>query len=244
MKFSRSFLSVIVLLMGLLLITSGDLLARRGGGGGGSFGGSRSFSSSSSSSYSRPSTPSYTRQSTPSVTRSTISSTRPSVTRSTSSGGSIGGVRTRPTPATASSPTYTRPALSSRAVSPSGQIVGANRVASTSAYTSRYGSPRAKSYVRSGGTTIVVNRYGGYGDSYTSAYLAGQRSVMWSMPFHPAFYYSRPTYVTMPNGQTQVYPSTFQWGTLLLTVLGAVVVVGGTVYLIRRARANRLASSF
>jgi hypothetical protein len=107
-------------------------------------------------------------------------------------------------------------------------------------YTGRYGVPRAtqrQSFRGPAGTTTnyVVNRYGGMGDGFMMGYMLGSIPWYWSMPFHPAFYFSRPYTHANPDGSVAVYPPTFQWGTLLMTIL----VVGGVAFILYTWLRNR-----
>ena len=111
-------------------------------------------------------------------------------------------------------------------------------------YTGRYGVPRAterRSFAGANGTqtNYVINRYGGMGDGFMMGYMMGSIPWYWSMPFHPAFYYSRPHTVMNPDGTTGVYPGTFQWGSLLMTLL----IIGGigfVVYIWLKNKRRRL----
>ncbi len=110
---------------------------------------------------------------------------------------------------------------------------GGSRMNSSGDYTSRYGAPRAtakESYSGAGGTrtNYTVNRYGGMGDGFMMGYVMGSMPWYWSMPFHPAYYYSRPYTALNPDGTTGVYPGTFQWGTLFFTLL----LVGGVIFIV------------
>lgn len=122
---------------------------------------------------------------------------------------------------------------------------GGTRLSSPQAYTKTYGVPRrtgtvpAPAMAGRGMANYNVNYYGGMGDRFMTGYLLGSTSWMWSMPFHPAFYYSRPYYATGPGGSTQVYPPTFQIGKLIVTL----VVIGGIGYLIYRVMRRRSASA-
>ncbi len=115
---------------------------------------------------------------------------------------------------------------------------GGTRMASSGDYTSKYGTPRRTV----AGNTMAgvpgnyrVNDYGGYSSSLMMGYMMGSTSMMWSMPFHPAFYYSRPYYVTNPDGTVGVYPPTFSFAKLFFTlvILGAIIFV---IYVIIRNR--------
>lgn len=104
-------------------------------------------------------------------------------------------------------------------------------------YTARYGTPRkqwTQTYTGNDGMSrpYVVNSYGGYGDGLMMGYLMGRTSWMWYTPFHPAFYYSQPSYVPMPNGGYQAYPPTFSFGSLFLALLifGALAFIVWVVF--------------
>lgn len=146
-----------------------------------------------------------------------------------SGGGSFGGSR---------GGSYSRSpsGSTSRSSTPSATIprnsFGGSRLSSSSDYTSRYGIPRQvqkQAVPGSNGTsTYVVNRYGGMGDGFMMGYMMGSIPWYYSMPFHPAYYYSRPMTVANPDGTTSIYPGTFQWGTLFFTLM----VVGGIGFII------------
>jgi hypothetical protein len=76
-----------------------------------------------------------------------------------------------------------------------------------------------------------MNGYGGYGSGLMTGYMMGSSMWYWSMPFHPAFYYGRPAYVTNPDGTVGVYPPTFSWSRLFFTLM----IVGLIGFLIYRA---------
>jgi cbb3-type cytochrome oxidase subunit 3 len=196
----------------LFMILPLDALAQRRGGG--SFGGSRR-------SYSAP----------------------------RGGGGSFGGSRrsspstaprTSPTPRSGSGPTRYGNAPTMR------NSMGGTRMTSGADYTSRYGTPRrteSRAFTGSNGqrSNYVVNQYGGMGDGFMMGYLMGSIPWYWSMPFHPAFYFSRPYTSVNPDGSTAVYPGTFQWGTLFLTLL----IIGGVLFIgyvwLRNRRRKRFA---
>jgi hypothetical protein len=148
-----------------------------------------------------------------------------------------------------SSPSYSSPSRTTRSprtttASRARTSFGGNRLSSAQQYTRSYGVPRRTETVRApsmagtGYGNYQVNRYGGMGDGFMMGYLMGQTSWMWSMPFHPAFYYSRPYYHSNPNGTTAVYPPTFQIGKLILTL----VIIGGIGYVIYRVMRRRRSS--
>jgi hypothetical protein len=146
-----------------------------------------------------------------------------------------------------SSPSYSRSSprsTSTRSATRSRTSFGGNRLSSPQQYTRSYGVPRRVESVRApsmsgaGYSNYRVNSYGGMGDRFMTGYLLGSTPWVWSMPFHPAFYYGRPSYYHNPNGTVDVYPPTFQWGKLILTL----VVIGGIAYVIYRVMRRRNAA--
>lgn len=121
---------------------------------------------------------------------------------------------------------------------------GGSRLSNKQAYTSKYGAPRKTSTYNGknaagGNQRYIMNNYGGYGSGLMTGYMMGSTSWMWAMPFHPAFYYSRPYYVNNPDGTIGVYPPTFSFGKLLFTLM----IIGAIILIIRaviRARKRRL----
>ena len=197
----------------ILMIMPLDMLAQRRGG---SFGGSRrSFSAPRSSPRSSP-----------------------------RGGGSFGGSRRSPSSPT-TRPYSSRPTTRQSTQTPvsTRNTFGGSRLNSSGDYTSRYGVPRKTERTTipgaNGGQNYVVNRYGGMGDGFMMGYLMGSIPWYYSMPFHPAFYFSRPYTVMNPDGTTSVYPGTFSWGTLLFVLL----LVGGGAFILyvwlRRKRQRR-----
>lgn len=144
------------------------------------------------------------------------------------SGGSFGGNRSM-TPA----PSSGMSRGSFGGARPQSAIAGSN-------YRNSYGIPRQSTPMTVPGASspYMVHSYGGYGDGLMAGYLMGRTSMMWSMPFHPAFYYSRPVYVAGPNGAMEVYPPTFSFFRLFMGIfiMGGVVFL--VVWLIRRSRRN------
>ncbi len=88
-------------------------------------------------------------------------------------------------------------------------------------------------------SNYIVNDYGGFGHGLMLGYLAGSTPFMWSMPFHPAFYYSRPTYVYNDDGTVEVYPPTFQFGRMLLTIFVVGIIVAVIYVVVRNRRRGR-----
>ncbi|TAL69149.1 MAG: hypothetical protein EPN82_07540 [Bacteroidetes bacterium] len=110
---------------------------------------------------------------------------------------------------------------------------GGRSLGSSRDYTAKYGIPRkAQPFTGTNASGMrqnyIINNYGGYGNGLMMGYMMGHTSWMWMMPFHPAFYYSRPYYVDNPDGTVSVYPPTFDFGRLFFTVL----IVGAIVYII------------
>ncbi len=147
----------------------------------------------------------------------------------------------RSTPRTSTPRTATKPRNS----------FGGTRLSSSDQYRKSYGVPRKSEQMRlpnqaAGSPGYTVHRYGGMGDGFMMGYMMGSAPFMWSMPFHPAFYYSRPYVVENPDGTKEVYPPTFSLGKLLLVLM----VVGGVVFIVyvvvrnRRRRVDTSASSF
>ncbi len=104
---------------------------------------------------------------------------------------------------------------------------GGKRLSSAQSYRKRYGIPRKTETVTlpaSGSRQRIparVHYYGGIGDQFMLGYLVGSVPWYWSLPLHPAFYYSRPYIVEHPDGSIEVYPGTFSWARLLLVLAGA-----------------------
>lgn len=150
---------------------------------------------------------------------------------SRSFGGSrgYGAPRTYPSRPSASpqrSPGYSAPSQSRNSF-------GGSRMSRPADYTGRYGVPRrteTRTFSGPNGArnNYVVNQYGGMGDGFMMGYMMGSAPWYWSMPFHPAFYYSRPYTVVNPDGTTGIYPGTFQWGTLLFTL----IVIAGVGFIL------------
>jgi hypothetical protein len=173
--------------------------------------------------------------------------------RGGSRGGSFGGSRGFSTPKTAPVPKNTVPSPprssfgGSTPSKQSGSSFGGTRLNSHSDYTQKYGTPRrteTRTFNNSQGVpqNFVVHDYGGFSSGLMTGYLMGSTSWMWSMPFHPAFYYGRPYYVNNPDGTQSVYPPTFSYTKLLLTliILSAIIYI---IYAIIRSRRRSGGSS-
>lgn len=197
---TRRTIAVFALVVALFaMVLPLDALAQRRGGG--SFGGSRGGSRG----YSSP----------------------------RSGGGSFGGSRRSAPSRPSTAPRSGGGATSRYGNAPSQRnSFGGSRMTSSGDYTSRYGTPRASSRQSvsgaGGATNYTVNRYGGMGDGFMMGYMMGAIPWYWSMPFHPAYYYSRPYTAMSGDGTTAIYPGTFQWGTLFFTLL----LVGGVIFIV------------
>lgn len=100
----------------------------------------------------------------------------------------------------------------------------------------KYSTPRKQETVTrraadGSNQTYVMNSYGGYGSGLMTGYMMGTSMWYWSMPFHPAFYYGRPAYVTNPDGSVGVYPPTFSFSRLFFTLM----ILGLIGFIIYRA---------
>lgn len=124
---------------------------------------------------------------------------------------------------------------------------GGRRLGNSKQYTAKYGVPR-KSFtksINSNGVSrnYVFHGYGGYGSGLMTGYVMGRTSWLWFMPFHPAFYYSRPYYVDNPDGTVGVYPPTFSLSKLIFTILVIGVIIYIIVVVIRSKKANQNSGS-
>lgn len=151
---------------------------------------------------------------------------------------SFGGTRTQP-----GSKAPSQPGAGFRSSS-SKNSFGGSRLSRSTDYTSRYGVPRrteTRTFTGANGTrsNYVINQYGGMGDGFMMGYMLGAVPWYWSMPFHPAFYYSRPYAVVNSDGSTGVYPGTFQWGALILSLF-VIAAIGYIVYVWIRNKRRRL----
>jgi hypothetical protein len=222
--FYGSFIAFLTVMFLWLLIAPDTAEARRGSFGGsrgfssrGFGGGSRSFGGSKSFGGSRKS---YTPRSTPRRSPST----------------SFGSRR--------SSPSNFRTSPGSLR-SKTGSSFGGSRLSSSKDYTAKYGVPRKTIPAGTDSrfpSNYVVHSYGGYGSGLMTGYLMGSTSWMWAMPFHPAFYYSRPYYAQNPDGTMDVYPPTFSWSKLFFTIIIFAAIVYIIYAIIRSSRRKRVGS--
>lgn len=130
-------------------------------------------------------------------------------------------------------------AKSTPKASPKAPSFGGNRMSSSQAK-QKYGVPTktqpvTKASASGQQTKYVMNHYGGYSSGLMTGYMMGSTSMMWMMPFHPAFYYSRPNYVENADGTVSVYPPTFSWGKLFITL----IIIGVIVYFVRNYFKNK-----
>ncbi len=106
------------------------------------------------------------------------------------------------------------------------------RFANGQQYRTRYGTPRkttSMNIAQNGrDRNYAVHSYGGMGDRFMTGYLLGSIPWYWHMPFHPAFYYSRPVVVDGTNGKKEAYPGTFSFGSVILVIL----MLGGIGFII------------
>jgi hypothetical protein len=123
---------------------------------------------------------------------------------------------------------------------------GGKRLGSSKDYTKKYGTPRKTTAIparTTGGPSYVTYGYGGYGSGLMTGYMMGTTSWMWSMPFHRAYYYSRPYYVDNPDGTVGVYPPTFSWSKLIFTFIIITVIVFVIVAIVRNRKKSKNISS-
>lgn len=237
--FSARLSSIIVILLIAILGLAEpiDAIAGKSFGGRRSFGGSRSTGRS----FSSPSRPSSSFGGSRST--SPYSTQRQSQSPSSSFGGSRS---TSPysTPRQSQSPSsYSSPRQMSQ---PSGSpSFGGVRLGSREQYTRSYGVPRSseqRMINNSDGsqTRTIVHNYGGVGDGFAMGYLMGNVPFLWSTPFHPAFYYSRPQYYHNPNGTVEVYPGRFSFGSVVMVIIiaGSIAFIGYRI--IRSRRRGRI----
>jgi hypothetical protein len=155
---------------------------------------------------------------------------RPAAPSSSAPSNSFGGQRSMTSPAPQSMQRSSGSFGGSRAMGP----------AAATDYRKSYGIPRQSTPVAVPGasTPYMMHSYGGYSDGLMMGYMMGRTSAMWSMPFHPAFYYSRPVYVTNPDGTVEVYPPTFSLMKLFMTIVITGLLVWLIVWIVRRRRGN------
>ncbi len=152
------------------------------------------------------------------------------VRRGGSFGGRRGGSFSRPRSTSTRSSSTTR---SSGTTSRSSSFGGARQMSSQQAK-AKYGVPRrTETKTMTGANGLPVNynvhHYGGFSSGLMTGYLTG--NMLWYMTV-PAFFYSRPVYVTNPDGTKDVYPPTFNWGKLFFVLL----IIAAIVFLYRRMK--------
>lgn len=134
----------------------------------------------------------------------------------------------------------------SRSSNSSGSSFGGNRATQYSAR-QQYGIPRkVETHTTRDANGISrnyqVNDYGGYSSGLMRGYVAGSvSSYMNWLPWYGAFWYSRPTYVTNPDGTVGVYPPTFSYTKLIFFLL---VIYFMYKIFFKRRRAVRSNQSF
>ncbi len=105
----------------------------------------------------------------------------------------------------------------------------------------QYGIPRRVEKVRATNNSGVsrdyqINDYGGYSSGLMRGYVTGSiASHMSYLPWYGAFWYSKPQYVTNPDGSVSVYPPTFSW-TKLIIVLAIIYFIVKAINKRRRRR--------
>jgi len=167
-----------------------------------------------------------------------------------SRGGSFGGRRSRSrtkTRSKASSKRSKQRAAARKRENAKKPSFGGSRMKPAAAR-KKYGTPRKTTQMTGKSAAGVsqnynVHHYGGYGSGLMTGYLMGSSMWYWSMPFHPAFYYSRPVYVENGTGAYDVYPPTISYTKIFFAI--AIVVV--IVYFIRKRKSksnNNSTSSF
>lgn len=67
--------------------------------------------------------------------------------------------------------------------------------------------------------TYNIHHYDGYASGLMTGYIMGHTSWLWMLPFHPAFYYTKPYYVENEDGSVDVYPPTLSFGRILLGII-------------------------
>lgn len=133
-----------------------------------------------------------------------------------------------------------RSSSQSMASSPRRPSFGGKRMAPADAK-KKYGTPRKSETINrksatGQNTNYVMHSYGGYGSGLMTGYMMGTTSWMWSMPFHPAFYYSRPVYVTNTDGTVGVYPPTFSFSRIFFILM----IIAILIWFFRRSRREKV----
>lgn len=165
-------------------------------------------------------------------------------------GGSFGGRRSRSrtrTKSKASSKRAKQRAAARKKENAKKPSFGGSRMKPAAAR-KKYGTPRKTTQMSGKSASGVsqnynVHHYGGYGSGLMTGYLMGSSMWYWSMPFHPAFYYSRPVYVENGKGAYDVYPPTISYTKIFF----AIAIVIAIVYFIRKRKSqsnNTSSSSF
>ncbi|HOK15258.1 MAG TPA: hypothetical protein PLU67_04795 [Candidatus Kapabacteria bacterium] len=133
-------------------------------------------------------------------------------------GGSFGGSRSfKPRPAQTAKPKTSNVPRQQRTSS-----FGGTRISKEQAK-AKYGIPKKVEQTKrvdanGNQRTYNIHNYDGYANGLMTGYLLGHTSWLWMMPFHPAFYYSKPYYVENEDGSIDVYPPTFSIMRLLIGI--------------------------
>lgn len=95
----------------------------------------------------------------------------------------------------------------------------------------KYGVPRRTSEVVANNQlgqqmNYRLNDYGGFSSGLMYGYMMG--NMVWWMTI-PAFFYSKPVYAENSDGSVDVYPPTFDFGKLLVTL----IILFAIIYIIR-----------
>lgn len=160
-----------------------------------------------------------------------------------SSGRSFSSPRSAPSPTRSFGGTRSTAPTTQRSVGATpragGSSFGGSRMSSGGDYRSKYGVPRQSTPMSRPGANgvqqnYVVHNYGGYSSGLMTGYMLGHSSWMWGMPFHPAYYYSRPYEVVGTDGVVEVYPPTFSFSKFFFTLLVFGIIVWLIVRLLRR----------
>ncbi len=130
---------------------------------------------------------------------------------------------------------------------------GGNRVGTQNystnfpSFQKRYGVPRkviTPSQLPTLPKNAVVNHYGDFASGLMMGYLMGHTSWLWYLPFHPAFYYSKPVQVVTPDGKIEYYPPTFDWGKFFMTwiIIGSIAFI--VITYLKNRKTRKLVDNF
>ncbi len=145
-------------------------------------------------------------------------------------GGSFGGSRTfKPRPTQTAKPQTSNIPRQQRTSS-----FGGTRISKEQAKV-KYGIPKKIEQTKrvdadGNQRTYNIYNYEGYANGLMTGYLMGHTSWLWMMPFHPAFYYSKPYYVENEDGSIDVYPPTFS----IVKLIIGITIFSFTIWLLYR----------